>query len=354
VRVGKGSISTWSCDSKSNGFQPISDYIIGPGGEQLTEMGANGSGAMVWSHTNVFAAGSLITTYDTDGLHFYLNDMLGNRRVQTDYAGVTEQTCTNLPFGDGLNCSGSLTSPTEHHFTGKERDAESGNDYFGARYYASSMGRFMSPDWAAKEEPVPYATMDDPQSLNLYSYVRNNPLVRVDADGHCAEDLCIGEGAGAVVVGAAILGTAAFVGVAKYFSTDSGQRSLSTFTSAAGDSIHTNVQKVENAVTGLFSKPAAPGSRPGQDFTKAGKKTIDQTNAANHGGDNKCDKCDKDVRKVASEKGEPTPDDQLQRHHIEPKAAGGSGTPENGQVLCPDCHQAEHAPQPKPTPQPNQ
>ena len=33
-------------------------------------------------------------------------------------------------------------------FTGKERDTESGNDYFGARYYSSSMGRFMSPDWS--------------------------------------------------------------------------------------------------------------------------------------------------------------------------------------------------------------
>jgi RHS repeat-associated protein len=41
--------------------------------------------------------------------------------------------------------------------TGKERDTESGNDYFGARYYASSMGRFMSPDWSAKEDPVAYA-----------------------------------------------------------------------------------------------------------------------------------------------------------------------------------------------------
>ncbi len=68
--------------------------------------------------------------------------------------------------------------------TGKERDAESGNDYFGARYYASSMGRFMSPDWAAKAEPVPYAKLDDPQSLNLYAYVGNNPLRRVDKDGH--------------------------------------------------------------------------------------------------------------------------------------------------------------------------
>ncbi len=69
-------------------------------------------------------------------------------------------------------------------YTGKERDTESGLDYFGARYYASSMGRMMSPDWSAKAEPVPYAKLDNPQSLNLYSYVLNNPLRFVDADGH--------------------------------------------------------------------------------------------------------------------------------------------------------------------------
>lgn len=74
---------------------------------------------------------------------------------------------------------------TPHIFTGKERDAESGNDYFGARYYASSMGRFLSPDWSAKAEPVPYAKLDNPQSLNLYAYVGNNPMIRIDADGHC-------------------------------------------------------------------------------------------------------------------------------------------------------------------------
>jgi len=68
--------------------------------------------------------------------------------------------------------------------TGKERDTESGNDYFSARYYSSSMGRWLSPDWSAKEEPVPYAKLDNPQSLNLYSYVLNNPLSNVDPDGH--------------------------------------------------------------------------------------------------------------------------------------------------------------------------
>jgi RHS repeat-associated protein len=74
---------------------------------------------------------------------------------------------------------------SQSRYTGKERDTESGNDYFGARYYASTMGRWLSPDWSAKAEPVPYAKLDDPQSLNLYSYVRNNPLSRADADGHC-------------------------------------------------------------------------------------------------------------------------------------------------------------------------
>jgi RHS repeat-associated protein len=73
--------------------------------------------------------------------------------------------------------------------TGKERDTESGNDYFGARYYASSMGRFMSPDWSAKVMPVPYAKLGDPQSLNLYSYVMNNPMIRFDRDGHACDSL---------------------------------------------------------------------------------------------------------------------------------------------------------------------
>ena len=75
------------------------------------------------------------------------------------------------------------------HFTGKERDAESGNDYFGARYYASTMGRFMSPDWSAKEEPVPYSKLDNPQTLNLYSYTLNNPLSNVDTDGHACSGI---------------------------------------------------------------------------------------------------------------------------------------------------------------------
>ena len=92
---------------------------------------------------------------------------------------------TFLPYGQEWNPQ--LT--TNHYkFTGKERDAESGLDFFGARFYSSTMGRWMSPDWADKPEPVPYADLSDPQSLDLYSYVRNNPMSKADADGHCEVD----------------------------------------------------------------------------------------------------------------------------------------------------------------------
>jgi RHS repeat-associated protein len=81
-------------------------------------------------------------------------------------------------------CSFSVAFQNDYKFTGKERDSESGNDYFGARYYGSSLGRFMTPDWSAKPQTVPYADLGNPQSLNLYSYVVNNPLNRTDPLGH--------------------------------------------------------------------------------------------------------------------------------------------------------------------------
>jgi RHS repeat-associated protein len=57
-------------------------------------------------------------------------------------------------------------------------------DYFGARYYAPTLGCFMTPDWSATPEAGPYASLQNPQSLNLYSYVLNNPTTSTDPDGH--------------------------------------------------------------------------------------------------------------------------------------------------------------------------
>jgi RHS repeat-associated protein len=62
--------------------------------------------------------------------------------------------------------------------TGKERDNETGLDYFGARYLSAAQGRWTSPD-----EPFADQHPADPQSWNLYGYVRNNPLISVDPQG---------------------------------------------------------------------------------------------------------------------------------------------------------------------------
>jgi RHS repeat-associated protein len=196
-RVAKGSATSLSCaaPTSANGFTASNQYLLNLGGAQVTEL--NGTGTAL--HTNAWAGGKLLATYDfaNSGLHYALTDWLGTKRVQVSGSGSTlgaaELNCYNLPFGNNLgdvrisDCravGSGAADATEHHFTGKERDAETGNDYFGARYYASSMGRFMSPDWSAKVEPVPYAKLDNPQSLNLYAYVENNPLSRSDLDGH--------------------------------------------------------------------------------------------------------------------------------------------------------------------------
>ena len=60
---------------------------------------------------------------------------------------MTQGAIATVPFGA---CSFSVASWNGYEFTGKERDTESGLDMFGARYYGSSLGRFMTPDWAAK------------------------------------------------------------------------------------------------------------------------------------------------------------------------------------------------------------
>jgi RHS repeat-associated protein len=73
-------------------------------------------------------------------------------------------------------------------FTAKERDAESGFDYFGARYFSAVQGRYTTPDWSDRPEPIPYADLREPQTANLYTFGRNNPLAFRDVDGHCIVD----------------------------------------------------------------------------------------------------------------------------------------------------------------------
>jgi mRNA-degrading endonuclease toxin of MazEF toxin-antitoxin module len=87
VNVAKGTISpqSWqqACNMATVGFTPTNEYVLGRVGEQLSEVSLDENGVMSWQHTNVYAAGTLMATYDPNGLHFLLNDWLGTRRAQT-------------------------------------------------------------------------------------------------------------------------------------------------------------------------------------------------------------------------------------------------------------------------------
>ncbi|HWZ41886.1 MAG TPA: RHS repeat-associated core domain-containing protein [Candidatus Saccharimonadales bacterium] len=138
------------------------------------------------------------------GVFFYFSDHLKTTDIVTDAQGNILNESDFYPWGGELKF---VANDANHYkFTGKERDSETGLDYFGARYYSNVLGRFITSDWSAVPVPVPYADLSDPQSLNQYTYVRSLPTTRIDADGHCFWDVCAVETL--VYVGAAAATTA--------------------------------------------------------------------------------------------------------------------------------------------------
>jgi RHS repeat-associated protein len=86
-----------------------------------------------------------------------------------------------------LQSTTDTSDPNHFKFNGQELDAETGLYSYGARYYSPGLGRFMSADWSAKPVPIPFANLRDPQTFNLYGYVRNNPTSLADPDGHAIQ-----------------------------------------------------------------------------------------------------------------------------------------------------------------------
>src|ERR1044071_483612 len=74
---------------------------------------------------------------------YYHTDAIGSVRMTTDASGNVVERYDFLPFGETW---GTPTTPDVRQFAGKERDAETGLDYFGARYYRGASGRFLSVD----------------------------------------------------------------------------------------------------------------------------------------------------------------------------------------------------------------
>jgi RHS repeat-associated protein len=117
-----------------------------------------------------FKPGSTTTT--TTALQYYHPDHL-SPRVTTDSSGNVIGQQGHYPFGESWYAS---STTTKYLFTSYERDTESGNDYAQARTYVNRLGRFASPDPLA-------GLIGDPQSLNRYSYVRNEPIDFEDPSG---------------------------------------------------------------------------------------------------------------------------------------------------------------------------
>jgi RHS repeat-associated protein len=153
----------------------ISNTFCILGSDPLDETDLAGNTNNASFNEYIFFGGKRIARRDsTNNFNYYFADHLGTARIVANSAGTILDDSDFYPFGGERVISSS--SGNNYKFTSKERDAESGLDDFGPRYFGSSMGRFMSPD------PIG-GHLEDPQTLNRYAYVRNNPVNLTDPTG---------------------------------------------------------------------------------------------------------------------------------------------------------------------------
>jgi RHS repeat-associated protein len=312
IQVDNGQIASYVYDGDGQRVQKtassvVAQYLLDLSGDTITELNSSG----VWTRGEVYAGGRHLATYgggSTGTTYFIQTDWLGSERARALPNGDVAETCTSLSYGDGQTCTG-VADPSPNHFTGKQRDSESGLDQFGARYYANSMGRFMIPDWAARATAVPYAEFGDPQTLNLYAYVRNNPLFKADADGHgdagtfcntqCRYGTPVSEGelqvekgivelTGAAIAGPEVLAAASEattilqgLGVAVVTLGVTGTAVNGTV-DIAGGLTHTNVDAGTNAVTSV-TNPVAAGVSIATGSMEKGSQAADLTTVVKAG-----------------------------------------------------------------------
>src|SRR5215475_13629792 len=146
----------------------------------------------------VYFNGKRVARNDSSGASYYFSDHLNTASVITDSAGNIKAESDYYPWGGELQF---VNNDSNHYkFGSKERDNETGLDFFEARYFSSTQGRFTSPDEFAggpdelynfadnaSDNPTFYADLTNPQSLNKYQYAYNNPLRYTDPNGHCPE-----------------------------------------------------------------------------------------------------------------------------------------------------------------------
>ncbi|MBI5050671.1 MAG: hypothetical protein HZC11_07350 [Nitrospirae bacterium] len=155
----------------AEGGEAISTTYIG----SLYEINSDGTTTKhIFSGSNRIAS-SLRNAAGVEAISYFHSDHLGSSNIITDSSGKQIGFTEFTPYGSTFKQTGSFDP--KHKFTGKELDSSTGLYYYGARYYDPFFGRFITPDTIVQ---APY----DPQSLNRYSYCRNNPINLVDPTGH--------------------------------------------------------------------------------------------------------------------------------------------------------------------------
>ena len=127
----------------------------------------------------VYLGSRRVAAVNGEDVSIFLDDHLGSVNVITDDTERAKEIIEYKPYGEFARHDfyGGGEEVANFYFTGQRLDDEVGLYYYGARYYDSSLGRFITPDTIVQDP-------SDPQTLNRYSYCGNNPINRVDLDGH--------------------------------------------------------------------------------------------------------------------------------------------------------------------------
>ena len=163
---------------KSTGTTNGTLYWRAVTGETIAESDLTGSTTNSAYVEYIFFDGERIASRNgsSGAVNYYYTDQLGSIVTITDGNGTPCYEATFTPYGQEMPTSLSWTCSTNYKFTGYERDSETGLDYAFARYYNPRLGRFMSADPLTGD-------VTDPQSLNRYTYVENNPDTFMDPLG---------------------------------------------------------------------------------------------------------------------------------------------------------------------------
>ena len=126
----------------------------------------------------IFGGRNRIAKKTGTSVNYYHPDHLGSSSVITNDTGSKVEEISYYPYGENRLPTSNVV---KHRYTGQEWDSETGLYYYGARYYHPAIGRFISADTIV-------ANPNNPQNLNRYAYVLNNPLRYVDPTGHYCDD----------------------------------------------------------------------------------------------------------------------------------------------------------------------